>query len=281
VDTLSSRAQYTVAAGITRWGLRLSTAERLRVFGGKRYVTPSARVEYDRRWITVAAFAEQGVDSSTRSDVAVRYAPFGWLNVGASLSRQSFKGSARGDPVTGARIEGAVQWRGRWLTGGIVRQSARTLVVPVEFEDTLPSVRAAEGTATVVGLRAPLVAGWHLDADVTAWNAAGPFRPQTQARTRLWFDSGFLGRFPRNNFHLTLAGTHEYRSVGYFPKGDDPIGASTAAVSVYSTLIELRIAQAIISWQYRNMLNQKYDQYPGYLMPRLLNVYGVRWEFWN
>ncbi len=280
-DTLSSRSQYTVAAGITRWGLRLSTAERLRIFGGKSYLSPSARVEYDRRWITVAAFAERAIDSTTRTDVSARYAPFRWFQLGASLSRQTFKDTARRDPITGARVEAGVQWRGRWLTGGVVRQSARTLAVPLEFDKTLPPVNSVAGTATVVGLRAPIAAGWHLDADVTSWNAAGPFRPQTESRARLWFDSGFLGRFPRNNFHLTVSGTQEYRSIAYFPKGDDPIGASTAAVSVYSTMIELRISQAIISWQYRNMLNQKYDQYPGYILPRLLNVYGVRWEFWN
>jgi hypothetical protein len=46
-------------------------------------------------------------------------------------------------------------------------------------------------------------------------------------------------------------------------------------------LLEIRIGTAVISWETRNILAQIYETYPGYVIPRLVNLYGVRWEFWN
>ena len=48
-----------------------------------------------------------------------------------------------------------------------------------------------------------------------------------------------------------------------------------------STLLEVRIATAVISWQVRNTVGSRNYQAPDYLRPRTTNFYGVRWEFWN
>jgi hypothetical protein len=37
----------------------------------------------------------------------------------------------------------------------------------------------------------------------------------------------------------------------------------------------------VISWDYRNMTGTNYETFPGYLMPRIASIYGIRWEFWN
>lgn len=48
-----------------------------------------------------------------------------------------------------------------------------------------------------------------------------------------------------------------------------------------STLIQVRILTAEVFWNFRNLLGERYQQIPGYPLPRLTNIYGVRWEFWN
>jgi hypothetical protein len=280
-DTTASRAQYVVAAGITRWGLRLSTTNRLRSIGGKSHVSPGARVEYASRLLTVSAFGERAVDSTTRTDVQARLAPFSWVNFGASFSRSAPRTVAIGVPFTASRFEGGLKWHDRWVSGGVVTRGATVLAPPVELDTTLRAVATPQVTGTFAAFHGPLLAGWQLDADFTSWNSAGAYRPQTQTRTRLYFESSFLGRFKPGVFHLLASATHEYRSTTYVPLGTNPVGQSTKGASAISTLLEIRIASAVISWQYRNATGTPYETYPGYLMPRLVSVYGVRWEFWN
>jgi hypothetical protein len=281
VDTTASRAQYIVAAGITRWGLRLSSTNRLRSINGRAYFSPGMRAEYDARLLTVSGFAERAVDSTTRADVLARFAPFDWLNVGAALSRASPAHASLGPATTATRVELGLQWRDRWLTGGVVTRSAGLLAPPIELDTALRAVNAPAATGTLFSLRGPVARGWALDVDFITWDSPGPYRPQTQTRTRLWFESSFLGRFPRGNFHLLASGTAEYRATTYVPLGTNPTGQSAAPSTVYSTLLEIRIGTAVISWQNRNIVGVIYETYPGYVMPRLTNVYGIRWEFWN
>ena len=48
-----------------------------------------------------------------------------------------------------------------------------------------------------------------------------------------------------------------------------------------STLVQVRILTAEVFWNFRNLLGERYVQIPGYRLPRLTNIYGLRWEFWN
>ena len=45
--------------------------------------------------------------------------------------------------------------------------------------------------------------------------------------------------------------------------------------------LEIRILRAVVSFQQRNLLGYQYSIVPGFEMPRVLAIYGVRWEFWN
>jgi hypothetical protein len=67
----------------------------------------------------------------------------------------------------------------------------------------------------------------------------------------------------------------------YAPSGTNPLGQSTPGAGIISTLLEIRISTAVIFWEYRNVVGAIYSTYPGYIMPRLVNLYGVRWQFWN
>jgi len=280
-DTTTSRAQYVLAAGITRWGLRLSSVNRLRSIRGRSYFSPGARAEYDSKLLTVSAFAEHPVDSTTRTDVLARFAPLSWLNIAGSVSRSAPKNSASGLTTTDTRLEVGLGWRNRWLTGGVVTRSAGLLAAPIELDTTLRAVAAPAANGVVVSFRGPLVLGVNLDVDAVHWSTIDDYRPQTQARTRLWFESSFLHRFPRNNFHVFASGTFDYFSTVYAPSGANPLGQSASGAGIFSTLLEIRISTAVIFWQYRNPTGAIYSTYPGYLMPRLVNMYGVRWQFWN
>jgi hypothetical protein len=281
VDSAATRTQYVVAAGITRWGLRLSSSNRLRILHGKSFVAPGARLEYDARKVTISGFAERGMDSTTRADVTARFTPLSWLNFGGSASRAAPNDAALGAPVVSSRVELAVKLRDRWIGGGLITRGAALLAPPIEIDTTLRAVSEPQATGVLVSLHGPLLLGWTLDVDAIEWNAAGAYRPQTQARTRLAFESSFLGRFPRGNFHLAVSATNEFRTTTYVPLGVSGTGQKTPGYSVFSTLLEIRIASAVVSWQYRNLNGKPYETYPGYVMPRLVNVYGVRWEFWN
>ena len=48
-----------------------------------------------------------------------------------------------------------------------------------------------------------------------------------------------------------------------------------------SSLLEIRILSAVVSWQFRNFLGERYTQVPDFAAPRETSIYGVRWEFWN
>jgi hypothetical protein len=39
------------------------------------------------------------------------------------------------------------------------------------------------------------------------------------------------------------------------------------------------VLSATVSWQFRNMLGERYSEIGGFIMPRQMNYYGVRWSF--
>jgi hypothetical protein len=76
-----------------------------------------------------------------------------------------------------------------------------------------------------------------------------------------------------------MAGVYEYRSHTTFPLSTGDIHAGTA--KTLSALLEIRILRAVVSYQQRNILGYPYEIIPGFEMPRVLAIYGVRWDFWN
>jgi hypothetical protein len=183
--------------------------------------------------------------------------------------------------ATDTRLEAGLEWHDRWITGGLVTRSTSLVSPPIELDTAMGAVKVPAANGEFASFRGPLMLGFHFDFDAINWSAIGPYRPQTQARGRLWFESSFLHRFPRNNFHVFASGTLDYFSTLYVPKGTDPVGQSTAGAGVLSTLLEIRISTAVIFWQTRNPVGAVYSTFPGYVMPRLVNIYGMRWQFWN
>jgi outer membrane cobalamin receptor len=112
------------------------------------------------------------------------------------------------------------------------------------------------------------------------WQDGGGFyRPRYQARSEVYVATTMPRRFPSGNFGLLASLLHEYRSHTMFPTptGGDRVGG----YRTLSGLIEIRILDAVLTYQYRNLLVEDYETLPGYPMPRQTQFYGVRWNFWN
>lgn len=311
-DTTLSIAQYVAAAGASRFGLTASVTGRVRVYRGTAYGSPSARLSFDRRRLAVAVFAEQDVTGATRrTSATARLSPFSFVSLLASvarregldpLGRDSLRGRIalgpggfvaasalrRAQPTaTTLRAELGLRYRELWLSGGTMTRDTALLATPVVFDpafryDTLdfPPISAGKVTGTFAAVRGRAWKDVFVDAIGTSWSGADEvFQPRWQSRAQLGVRTNWRSRFPSGNFGFQFAATHEYRSRIAFPSSRGTMHAGGSRV--LSTLVELRIQTAVISWQYRNLLGALYETVPGYEMPRLINVYGVRWEFWN
>ena len=73
---------------------------------------------------------------------------------------------------------------------------------------------------------------------------------------------------------------HEYRSNSRFPVGTDSLRISPGYRAL-SFKLEIRVQTAVVSYQFRNLVQERYSQVPGFNLPRQAQFYGVRWEFWN
>jgi len=72
---------------------------------------------------------------------------------------------------------------------------------------------------------------------------------------------------------------YEYRGHTTYPLAAGDVSADIA--KTLSALLEIRILRAVVSYQQRNIMGYQYSVIPGFEMPRVLAIYGVRWEFWN
>ena len=280
VDTIASRAQYVATGGVRVANTSLSATARYRVFNGEWFLTPSARLSYDRGILAATVYAEQQESDSTfRGDASARVKLLPFLAVSGSL------GQTR--PIKGNERPASIAYRGEvglrvgqlWATGGIM--SIDTTIVPApRAYDTLYRDVSVSRRLTFATLRGKLWKGFGLDVVAQKWPAGEPYVPEYQVRSQLYASTSWLSRFPTGNFHVLAAVTHDYRTEVTFPASDGLPQRSTQYRSI-STLFELRLYDAVISWQYRNILGEIYSVVPYYTAPRAINYYGVRWDFFN
>lgn len=311
-DTAVSRAQYVAAAGVAAGGLSASVTGRVRVYNGRQFASPSARVAFDRSRLSVSLFGEQDVTGATRRlSATARLTPLPFLAVLGSVARRSaldpipldslrgrvalgiggfVAGSAlrRAQPTaTSALGEVGLRLRRLWVSGGVMARDTALLATPVVFDkafryDTLTNAPVSQGrlTGAFASVRGTVWRDVFADAWGARWSGADSLlQPSWQSRATLGLRTEWLRRFPSGNFGFQLAATHEYRSRVAFPSSRGTLHAGGSRT--LGTLLELRLLSAVITWQYRNVTGQIYEQVPGYEMPRPTNVYGVRWEFRN
>ena len=280
IDTSRFQAQYAFSAGMRRGIARASVTHRLRLVNGEAVQTPSARAGLDWRMLAASASVEgRGVDSVARGDVSLRLAPLDFVRLGASLSvRDDARGS--GSSGTDWRAEGALRLAGIWVGGGIMARDSARLPAPLVFGQ--PYVGAAEpgargAFATVQGrVWGPL----QVDLVGEAWqDSVRAYRPRFTTRADVFIRSGFPQRFPRGNFGLYALLRHEYRSSTRFPLAS---GAErTPGHRIITGLLEVRILDATLTYQFRNLVGTRFLLVPDFAMARQAQFYGVRWAFWN
>jgi hypothetical protein len=294
-------AQYVATGGASGWGLRLSGAARLRAGEGERTVSGHARLGWERSFAGLVALVERDrADSIDRAELSARLSPLSWLTLSATAGRAREEWSAvlhLPDPssellaggeeeVDYARAELGLRLGETWLSGGVLARTASRLDAATIFDADYVRVLDDEARGAFAAARGRLWRDVHVDAMITAWDSAGYYRPRFTTRTTLALVTRWLRKFPSGDFALRFAVTHDYRSDVRFPA---PGGDRTAPGALegqlvnntISTQLEIRIADAVVYWQLRNLAGQYTEEVPGFLRPRQTNLYGVRWAFTN
>jgi len=286
LDTTRFRSQYIAYAGSTRGPLMVSASARASYSGHHSTFAPGGRAVYQTNLLSVIGAVEgRGFDSTSRIELTARFSPLSFVSVlgGAGRTSQRFSDQQTSN-VNWLRGEAGLRVKGLWFLGGIVkRDSARIGQPRVFFDTTLAPLNDKPATGLTAAIRGRL---WRfIEADVWAvrWNdTAGFYRPRYETRSELFVRTNLIKRFPTGNFGLNAGVTHEYRSGETFPSELSATEVSkTLGYRTISTLLEIRILTATISWQFRNVLGERYQQFPGFAMPRQTNFYGVRWFFSN
>ncbi|HEY9226155.1 MAG TPA: hypothetical protein VIP11_05880, partial [Gemmatimonadaceae bacterium] len=282
LDTSNFRSQYIASAGAGYGPFRLSAAARIFGGGGRSIFSPWGRASFNSRIATISAYAEgASIDSTSRVDISARINPLPFISLLGSAGRT--EDSRVVDSSYTARYlrgEAGLRLFNLWLTGGVMWRDSAMLSAPIIYDTLFTRQASGPVTGYTAGIRGQL---WRLiRADVwgVRWNDTTKFyQPRYQTRSELSVRTNLLDRFPSNNFGIVFAAVHEYRSGVRFPL-DNAI-VSAPGYRTLSTLLEIRILTATLSWQFRNILGERYPQVPSFLAPRQTNFYGVRWEFFN
>ena len=295
-DSTAYENQYLVTGGLSALGAKLSAAERIRVAAGDASQSLSGRASFERGWLAASALVEtKSALEPSRAEATVRLTPFGRVALMGTASR---RGGGRFDriygipgdtleltPQTSVRAEAGVRIHELWFIGGVLRRGATTLL-PAASLDTAYSragaVRAEDAASAVTAaIRGRIYGPLHADAWAVAWSdSTGLYRPRYQTRSELYLQTNLLDRFPRGNFGLLTSLAHEYRSSARFAQADGTV-RSVEGFRTLAFKLEIRIQSAVVSYQFRNLLQSRYAEVPGFIMPRQTQFYGVRWDFWN
>jgi hypothetical protein len=317
-------SQYLLTGGLSYGPFRVSGSERLRTSGGRHWLVPSARASLVWPMLSASLFTEGETPTTpTRYEATVRLSPIDRIAfVGAAshtalgLMERLLGDTVRGRtideegtylpgllyffpgfdstevsrfivaPQTNLRAEAGIRLRDFWVSGGILRRAATTLIPPVDLVvrgATKGTAVRVEGEATgrTLSVRGRLYKAINADAWAVAWSdTTGLYRPRYQTRSELFIRTNLLDRFPKGNFGLLASLAHEYRSSTRFPlRGDTTVTVGDSRTLAFR--LEIRVQTAVVSYQFRNLLQERFQLIPGLNMPRQTQFYGIRWDFWN
>ena len=284
-DTLERKIlenQYIVSGGYTAGLARLEINDRIRASNGTTTNAISGRLDFATPLGVLSGFAEHdGFRHTTNADLGARLQPLPFLALSGSVARST--------PIAGAtaalastttyRGEAGIRILGPWISAGMITAEKTQGLAPLVYDTLLLPTPAGRATARTVSIRGPLGRGFGIDSWLASWDQAGAYQPKYQSRSEINFTNNFLRRFPRGDFEVHAAGVYEYRGGTIFPLAAGNVLTPTA--KTLSALLEIRILRAVVSYQQRNILGYQYSVIPGFDMPRVLAIYGVRWDFWN
>lgn len=292
LDTNRYLKQYIATAGTVQGYFHASATARVFASSGQTLFTPSARANFTTGIVDVSAFAEgKSTDSTARADVSFRLMPLSFISLLGSAARSidyDVPGVLGATGVFGQtnvtttylRGEAGLRLGGLWFIGGVLRRDSVRLAPAIEFDSSFIVQRAPGATGYEAAIRGHIWGALQADAWGIRWNdSTGAYRPQYQTRAELFIRTNLIDRFPTNDFGLIASLVHEYRSEVQFPSLVSNQPAIGIGYRTLTSLLEIRILSATISWQFRNMLGQRYSEIGGFIMPRQTNFYGIRWSF--
>jgi hypothetical protein len=286
-DTIRGRTQQLLAVGYraSRWSV--SMTDRVRPINGTAFHAPAVRGRLGGSRYALGAFVEaNGVDSTRRFDLYARAQPFSWLVLtGAQSARtpDSATGRLNGNTL---RTEAALKVGRLWLGGGVIRENASQFESPVILGTGAATLSSTAAQGVLVSAAGRLYKDVRLDVQAIRWDASQYTRPQLHVRTEIALVSDWRRRFPRGEFSINARLWHELRGGAPFFYGTatgsgTPDVRITERANVVTGLLELRLQSATLFYQYRNLTGGAYEQIRGITMPPAVQMYGVRWEFWN
>lgn len=281
-DTLRSQTQYVLTGGWSAGALRMSGTARYRVRGGDGRLAPSLRASYERERFAITTFAElNGPDSTRRVDAALKLLPLRWLSLSAAAGHQAPTDEAvRGPSRTAVRGEVGLELGERWVRVGAIQRSEALVNGMTIYDPLYVAQRIPESLGLTLSAGGRVVGPFSLDLYGVDWGDEQFYRPRHQARAALNVQTGLRRWIKRDTFWLRGSYVFDYRSDLLAPGLAGGVERAKGT-GVQSVLVDIRLGDAHIFFHNRNFAGEVYETAPGYLMPRLIQQYGVRWEFWN
>jgi hypothetical protein len=287
-DTVRTSTQYIATGGFTRWGFRLSGAERYHKLQTGGVSATEVRASFERRLLALSLYAERrGADSSSTEEATARLTPLPFFAVAGTVARRH-GGTAFGDQdEVSARLEAGIKISRAWFSAGIWRRAQAVVPGLIAYDTLYTSAPTIAATGPFLAVRGKI---WRdIGANVWAvdWNSTGYYRPKLQSHEELYIDTQWLQRFPTKHFRLVAGFAHEYRRdvpfpvQGGFESLSDPNGVAVLFSNAFVGRIEFHILDAAIFFNSYSGSGARVEQVNGYLLPTQRFVYGIRWQFWN
>jgi hypothetical protein len=286
-DTVTARTQQVVAVGYRTNLWAVSLTDRIRPLHGQMLHAPAARGSAQWRVFSLGGWVERsGPDSTDRMEAVAQFRPNSWFVANAAYAKRTPEDSIGRIASTSMRAEAAIRYKDLWLRGGVLRDDAvryanlELLALP----GVLLDARAAQGI--LIGARGRLYKDLRFDVQSLRWNTGQFQRPPSSIRAELGLVSEWRRRFPKGEFGINARISYEMRDgvpffYGVRGEEDELDIRTTEKAQVATGHLEIRIQKATLFYQYRNLSGGQYEQIRGITMPPAVQMYGMRWEFWN
>lgn len=283
-DTIRGQTQHVLAVGYRASWWSASLTNRLRPTNGALQQAPVFRGQLSWRNLDAGTWIERnGRDSTDRSDLFARIRPLPWVTLLVGRSTRT-PADTTGRPTSSSlRAEAAVRFKGLWFGGGVLRDDG-TAYGTIPLIGARPGVITANpATGVTASVHGRLYKDLQLDVQAITWDAAQYNRPKTQFRTELALVSEWRRKFPKGQFGFNARLILDSRSGVPFDYGPDEAAAKwvTEPAIVATGLLEIRIQRGTLFYQYRNLTGGQYEQIRGITMPPAVQLYGMRWQFFN
>jgi hypothetical protein len=239
------------------------------------------RASFDRTRFAVQAFAEHGAhDSTLRADAGFWIAPIvNRITIAGQAGVRKPIGDNPDADANFVRADISVRLAGLHLSAGVIQRDSVVSRPPVVFEASITDASTPSVVGQTFGISGAIYKDFGLDVHGVLWNEPGYYRPKTEVSGRVYLESDWRSKFPQGHFTIRASLLAQHRSEYLIPLADGDV-VMVGATPVTS-ILEIRIKSATLSWQFRNAFGASYETVPGFRMPRLLNLYGVRWNFTN